>query len=802
MGTIHLLCNAHLDPVWLWQWKEGAAEAVSTFRVAADFCETYDGFVFNHNEALLYAWVEEYEPELFARIQKLVSDGKWKIMGGWYLQPDCVMTSGESFLSQIQMGRAYFKEKFGITPTTAINFDPFGHSKGLVQILNKTGYDSYLFMRPYGKNQTFHWKGFAGSEVVAHRFFPAYNTLKGEAAKRIEEYMKDGFDGNVGICLWGVGNHGGGPSKLDMERIDAFIKEHPEVEILHSDAESFFREVPKDGLEEVTESLGPCMVGCYTSMVRVKQAHRALENKIAVTEKLMATTALTQGADYDETTLREAKKDLAFMEFHDVLPGSGIAGVESDGLRIANHGDEICDRLIAKHFFSLSAGQKKAKDKEIPILIYNPHPYPITGEFEVEFMLENQNWNEGEQTIAKVYNESGEFLPTQNEKPACTFNLDWMQRISFRGTLTPSGVSRFDCVLSVEEDYRMSPFAETEEEILVKTPHIEVAISKQTGRIRRYLADGKLLAENTGILEVYNDNEDPWGMTVNGFTEKIGEFTLLSDEEANAFYGYPEEKHPNVRVVENGDVRLSVEALLGWGNSKAIVTYTIPKASGYLDIHVTLFSQDVNKMIKFRLDTNIAGEAYGQTAFGTETMRAGCENVFQKWCGIVGKDGQISVLNNGIYGGSFEGSSILLSLLRTPIYAAHPIGERQIAPHNRWTPHIDMGERHFSFRITPTEHPDRDALVYNEEPVALSFFPSGDGEKPDAPIRVSNTDVLLTAMKRSGNQTILHFFNSKNENAECDVEFMGTTTHIKMMPYEIKFFTAEKNGLKETEFLG
>ena len=111
MEKLHLICNAHLDPVWLWQWKEGAAEAVSTFRIAADFCEKYDGFVFNHNEALLYEWVEEYEPELFERIKKLVKDGKWKIMGGWYLQPDCTMLSGESFLSQIELGRKYFREK-------------------------------------------------------------------------------------------------------------------------------------------------------------------------------------------------------------------------------------------------------------------------------------------------------------------------------------------------------------------------------------------------------------------------------------------------------------------------------------------------------------------------------------------------------------------------------------------------------------------------------------------------------------------------------------------------------------------
>ena len=74
MRDIHLICNAHLDPVWQWEWQEGLAEALSTFRIAADFCEQQDGFVFNHNEAVLYQWVEEYDPSLFARIQSLVRE--------------------------------------------------------------------------------------------------------------------------------------------------------------------------------------------------------------------------------------------------------------------------------------------------------------------------------------------------------------------------------------------------------------------------------------------------------------------------------------------------------------------------------------------------------------------------------------------------------------------------------------------------------------------------------------------------------------------------------------------------------
>ena len=79
---IHLVCNAHLDPVWQWEWEEGACEALSTFRTAADLCEEFESFVFNHNEVILYKWVEQYEPELFNRIRRLVKAGKWHIMGG------------------------------------------------------------------------------------------------------------------------------------------------------------------------------------------------------------------------------------------------------------------------------------------------------------------------------------------------------------------------------------------------------------------------------------------------------------------------------------------------------------------------------------------------------------------------------------------------------------------------------------------------------------------------------------------------------------------------------------------------
>ena len=109
MKEVHLICNAHLDPIWQWEWEEGAAAALSTFRSAADLADEFD-YIFCHNEVTLYKYIEEYAPALFARIKELIRIGKWRIMGGWYLQPDCNMPSGEAFVRQIGLGRKYFQE--------------------------------------------------------------------------------------------------------------------------------------------------------------------------------------------------------------------------------------------------------------------------------------------------------------------------------------------------------------------------------------------------------------------------------------------------------------------------------------------------------------------------------------------------------------------------------------------------------------------------------------------------------------------------------------------------------------------
>ena len=147
MKTLHLICNAHLDPIWQWTWDEGISAALSTFKSAADLADEFD-YIFCHNESLLYEQIEINSPELFERIKKLVKQGKWVVAGGWYLQPDCLMPSGESIVRQIKVGQEYFYKKFGVKSEVAVNYDSFGHSIGLVQIMRKCGYKGYITARP------------------------------------------------------------------------------------------------------------------------------------------------------------------------------------------------------------------------------------------------------------------------------------------------------------------------------------------------------------------------------------------------------------------------------------------------------------------------------------------------------------------------------------------------------------------------------------------------------------------------------------------------------------------------------
>ena len=809
MKRLHLLCNAHLDPYWQWEWEEGAAEALSTFRTAADFCESDDGFVFNHNEVILYKWIEEYEPELFERIGRLVKSGKWRIMGGWYLQPDCNMPSGESFVRQALVGKRYFLDKFGVEPTTAINFDPFGHTRGLVQILRKAGYDSYIHCRPDQNDcplpdSDYLWVGYDGSEVNAYRSIGWYGTpCYGMVRHKIEVFIRENQDRPVGLVLWGVGNHGGGPSRHDLDEIKVLAAE-TDFPVIHSCAEDYFeelrRECPNPPRHE--GDINSWAVGCYTSQVRLKQKHRLLENELYATEKMCAAAALNGTMAYPHESLHQALCDLLVAEFHDILPGSSIQPVEEAGLRLLDHALEIVSRVKAKAFFALASGQPKAPEAHIPVLAYNPHPFPIRGIFEVEFNTPDVGY--GEKFITPTVLRDGQVLPCQTEKEHGNLNLCWRKRAVFHAELEAASMNRFDCALNKHTLGRTKHETKTEDGLFkFRSGEIEVDVNTRTGLMDRYAVHGvDYLRPGAFLGRVMKDNEDPWSMLVQDYREEDGVFTLMDDEAATRFSGVREGVLPAVKVVEDGPVRTVLEAFFHYADSFLILTYKLPKIGAEIEVGVRVHWNEKDKLLKLAIPTAFSdGRYHGQVAYGRDELAGEKKEVVaQKWTAAVSEtQGRaLTCINNGTYGSDFVDQEIRLSLLRSPAYCGHPIEGRPIVQQDRYTPRIDQGERLYRFWIQGGEKEarmtaiDREALVRNEAPMILSFFPSGHGEVPQAGPQLSDDVIQIPAFKQaeSSNHYILRLFEPTGQTrmARLRIPVLGIDTEISLAPFELRSY--------------
>ncbi len=821
--TVHLICNAHLDPVWLWEWEEGAAAAVSTFRTAADLCEEFPGFVFNHNEAILYRWVEEYEPQLFARIQRLVKEGKWRIMGGWHLQPDCNMPSGESFVRQILLGKTYFREKFGVEPTTAINFDPFGHTRGLVQILAKSGYDSYLHCRPGEEDMPLGstaivWVGFDGSEVIASR--PGfYNAPLGGARAKVEQHIATENPLDVTAVLWGVGNHGGGPSRQDLRDLRELIGKAEGIGIKHSSAEDYFADLAKlrDKLPRREKDMNPWGVGCYTSQVRIKQKHRALENELYMLEK-MASAAASQGlVEYPKDEIDSAMRDLATCEFHDILPGSSIQAVEDMSIRVLDHALENVSRARARVFYALAAGEQPAKEGEIPVLAYNPHPFPVKTTLECEFQLADANWAD-EFTNVHVF-QNGVEVPSQVEEEASNLSLDWRKHVVFEAELAPSQMNRFDCTLE-KMPAKPKPALQPEgDAITFRNGEIEVVINTKTGLVDSYKVNGVgQVAPGAFEPMVIQDNEDPWGMTVHSFGNVIGRFELMSPERGARFSGVKRDVIPSVRVIEDGAARVVVEAVFEYGDSQVCQRYMLPKHGTQIGLETRVHWAEKDKMLKLSVPVPEGEYAYvGQVAYGFQELPSnGDEAVAQKWTAVVTSDGSraLTCINDGTYGSDFSPvHGLRLTLLRSPAYSAHPIFDRPLVPQDRYTPRIDQGERLFRFWFNGGSADerlariDREALVRNEKPFVISFFPAGLGKKAQPFAVLSDDAVQMTAAKQAedGRGLIIRLFEPTGQarKTTLSLPFRGLEHEVSLSPFEIKTLRIdpETKTVVETDLL-
>ncbi|MDZ4198811.1 MAG: glycoside hydrolase family 38 C-terminal domain-containing protein [Kiritimatiellia bacterium] len=806
-GTLHLVCNAHLDPVWLWEWEEGAAEALSTFRAAADLCEEFDEFIFNHNEALLYQWIEEYDPPLFNRIRHLVQQGRWHIMGGWFLQPDGNLPSGEALLRQAKAGREYFKDRFGVAPRVLTHFDCFGHSRGMVTVLRETGYEGYLFCRPNPGDlklpaNIFRWLGFDGREVTGIRMLDHYNSPLGKAREKVEKRLAAGAGDEPQVVLWGVGNHGGGPSRQDLRSLARLMRESP-TPIRHSTPEAFLDDLLESGVSRPihADDLNLWAPGCYTSQIRIKQTYRLLENAFFLTEKMCAAACAAGRMAVPKMDLKAAERDLLIGQFHDILPGTSIRAAETSSLQMMQHGLELLRRIRARAFFALSSGQPRIRKGRIPLLVFNPHPYPVTTRVCCEFQLPDQNF--GDDWTVPVVTRNGIDLPTNLEQEDSLLNLDWRKRVIFRATLPAGVMSRFDVRLE-RRATRPRPSGNVRAASLhVKTADLDVRINPRTGLLDR-LEIGGVAQLKTGAarLWVCRDTADPWGMNQKSFRDRVGSFKRATRAQAAELCGVEARELAPIRIVEDGPVRKVIEATFVYNRSHAHLRYEIPKQGTEVGLGVTVHWAEADRMLKLSLPTTMPQAEYrGEVAFGVQSLPVdGTEAVAHRWVAAVDplRDQAFSVINSGTYGSDFRNGEIRISLLRSAAYAAHPIPGRELLPGDRWIPRIDQGVRSFHFTLnaghaeTHLASLNRAADVVSQPPMALPFCPDGQGKIPKPFLRLRDDSIVCSAVEPDAlaGRWRVRLFNPTSQTRRCIVEFPALRKRMSwtFSAFELKEF--------------
>ena len=827
MKKIFLVSNAHLDPVWQWQWQEGVACALSTFRTAADLCEQFEDYIFCHNEAVLYKWVEKYEPALFKRITELIKKGRWRIMGGWYLQPDCNLISGESFVRQMETGSRYFKQKFGVSSTVAINFDPFGHSRGLVQLLKLAGFDGYLICRPspwdldlQGK-EDFTWHGFDNTSVKVHRSDAMYGSGMGHAIDKIKTYLdppktetpeadasaKDaqtdlratehmGNNDEYKLVLWGVGNHGGGPSRKDIADINEFKEGCADAEILHSCPEQYFTVASEQfKAVQVNTTLGRCLLGTYASQSRLKRKYRKAESRYYITERICAHAAFEGKMEYPQAELDAIMEDIMLGQFHDILPGSSIEDAVEDSIALLDRALQSLSELHAQAFFALTKHMDKVKDREYPIAVYNPYPYAIDTDITCEFMLYYENDGKGWQ-LPEIYS-GDKKLPVQLEKEDSNIPFDWRKRICFHAHLEPMTATRFSCYTAGGEKPKLPDMPSSR---TFTNGKMSVSFNKK-GELCSYKVDGREYLKEGIRLRAYKDSEDSWGYFNKRMDNLQGELTLVSDATAARIAGVKAKEISALRIIESGEVRTVVEGIYAWEDSWAVVRYYISANQAKVDIKVRLYNSHRDILYKLEVPTCLENTRFrGRIAYGVdELISDGNEAVALSWISVTDNKSTLMLANDGCYSCSCDGGTLAQTLLRSCAYCSHPGGDT-LVPQDRFSPRADMGEHSFAFTLlagdadTVSANADRLAELLNTPPYALNIYPEAVGEPTKTFVKVDG--ISLTAVKPAlGGGYTLRLFNPNDEAKTATVTLPDTAATVTLRPMQVASYLYKDKAL-------
>ena len=784
----YLIGNAHLDPVWQWRWQEGSQEAKATIRSALDRMNEFPDFKFVCSSASVYRWIEEFDADMFDEIKQRAKEGRFIVVGGWHVQPDCNSPSGEGFARQSLYSQRYFMEKLGVTAKVGYNVDSFGHNLNIPQILKKSGMSDYVFMRPSPSennlsSDVFNWVSPDGSSVLTYRILDPYcfNFKDSAELKARIDYLNENTSTDLESIpfFYGVGNHGGGPTITNLRVLEEYKKDHPELEFKFSNLKDFFDEVRNSG-EDIpvhTDDLQHHAAGCYANLSHVKKGVRLSENNLISAETYSVLANKLLGKRIPSEKFADAWRNVCFLHFHDIMAGCCIKEADEDSRYL--YGMALEHAAVAENnalqSISWAVDTSDDTEKGLPVFVFNPHAFPVRQMININLYAEkvlDVNGNEIEfqlthSTVNECYERDD--ISFIAEVPALGWSIYYLvgsARMGFVIDKSKIGNKASTDVFAIaHQGARTSNcLART----VLENEYWRILFDLRTGYIASIhdkKADKEILSDYASVPIVIDEYyHDTWSHAKNYFTDVIARFNDAT-----------------VSVTENGPLRATVKVVSRYNDSTLTQYFSLVKGEKQIFVRSKVDWHEKHKMLKIKWPFNVENpKAYYEIPFGViERPCNGEEEPGLSWFGVKGDNGGFAICNTDTYSSSVENGTLLHTILRSPIYGDHG------GPRDEESEFTEQGVREFNYTIVPFESNSaviKYAKILNT-PVTniIENWHSGKiKNKSYSAISLDKDNVMISAIKRSedGKGLVIRLYET--DGVDTDVTVCGDLLRIPL----------------------
>ena len=787
---LHMIGNAHVDAPWLWPLSESNAVVHSTFRSALERLKEDPQVTMTSSSSQFYEWIADSDPAMLAEIRKRVEEGRWDLVGGWWVEPDVNIPNGESLIRQGLYGQQTLKRLFGRHATVGYNPDSFGHTGSLPQILKLQEMPDYVFMRPNATEKQlpsslFWWQGIDGTKALTFRIPVGYDDpgdVRSHMLKEIDllhgQAVRDDME------FYGIGDHGGGPTKLNISSIHRIQGEKGAPKLLFSTPDRYFGEVHKasflNEIPTVADDLQHHSVGTYTAGSELKKLNRSTEALLVTAEKLSAVGSVAWGASYPKDDLAKAWKKVLLLQFHDSMAATTLPSYFEDARDGYGRARDVAHDAMYLAAQKL-AWQVPTTDPDSKYLvIFNPHAWPTDLHIEYDMgwntkapsVLEDAQgrsipyqWIEATTTVSDRVG-----LAADVEVPAMGYRQIRLHKVAEQPAQHESALRVSESNLE-NAHVKMTLYADGTIGLFDKDNHREVLRS----------ADTRNSAGMRAI--VMDDPSDTWSHHVRAYDQEVGAFELRS-----------------VNVVEHGPLRGRIRARYRYGASTMTVDYLLYADARDIELRVSLDWHEHQKMLKFAFPVNVAQpKATYEIADGAmQRSTNGDEDPGQRWIDVTGEsNGQtygLALVNDAKYGYSVNGSEMRLSVARAAVFAHHEPRKLEAGADYHW---MDQGVQNFRMQLVPHTGTWQNAdlariaeKLVTEVPIIYQGIHPGTRPASDSFLEVDAKDVVVSAIKEAedGSDTIIRAYETQGTatRARFDLRFAHTSWSGEFRPFEIK----------------